>query len=799
MNRQTVDFGIDLGTTNSVIARATAGGVETIRNDRDEEIIPSAVAVDADGDLLVGSDALDQWDPPAARSFKRLMGTDQRIALGDQSMTPEGLSAEVLKALKEAAHIRYGENPRHVVVTIPAMFLQSQCEATHQAASLAGLEAVALLQEPIAAATAFLGADAADGVYVVFDLGGGTFDTSVIRLKDQRMAVLGHGGDNFLGGSDWDRLLADWVLRQVEPAAGARKRLTDGAGAYRLRRACEDVRKRLTTRETASLDLSDLGVMPPKVVLPRTVLDKLIAESVDRCVRLTHERLTESAISMDDVRAILLVGGPTRTPYLRARLSDEFGVPLLHDRDPMTVVAAGAAIHASTLLIGEVAAFSAVPSLSVATLELHYDAVVQEPSVTVSGRIVSPAGFAGEVRIQSAQRDTDTGWIALRSGSFCAELSVPGSGATEFHVSLRDTRGSLCAVSPSSFAVRCGIAPAQPVTPYGYGVVKQNDDVEWILPAGRPLPAYGKAHCRIAKALAPGSEDRAAVYFVEGLSDVATDNTKVGELWIEARDLRRPIRQGDEVEIRMRMDESRLLTAKVFVPLYDLEWEVGLLSRLDAPPLDDLRQSLREAREALGRVRGEVTDEDERAYLQAQSELDRVEADMEKIARSDPEGATRVAKKLSDAKPRIRSLVRNYDMQARHREVMASIDSAEAIAERLGDSVGAASGDEMRQQADRALELGDVTGLVAVERRADRLFWEHYTKTPECWAGLVEHLQDRRSEAVDPGAYHTYLSRAEDALARDDLEGVRINGVQAMRLLPEESARENRFWASLLQ
>ncbi|MBM3496217.1 MAG: hypothetical protein FJX72_18135, partial [Armatimonadetes bacterium] len=518
------------------------------------------------------------------------------------------------------------------------------------------------------------------------------------------------------------------------------------------------------------------------------------------CVGLIRERLAQSALAPRDLRAIMLVGGPTRTPYLRRRLSEEFGVPLMHDRDPMTVVAMGAAIHASTLLIAEVGHVSAATRPSDATLELHYDSVVQEPAVTVSGRIVSPSGFLGEVRIQSVARDTDTGWIPLRNGAFVADMTVSETGATEFDISLRDALGTLWGVRPSSFAVRCGVIPAQGVTPYRYGVVLQNDEVEWILREGLPLPAYGRAHTlRLARTLGPGSDERAAVYFVEGLSDVATDNIKVGELWIQGSDLSRPLREGDEVEVRIRMDESRRLTAKVSVPLHDLEWAVDFPTKLYSAPITDLRQSLQEAQEALARVRAEVVDDDERRFVQAQSDLDRVEADMDGMTSSDIEGATRVAKKLADAKPRIRSLVRTYDLQARHRDVIATIARAEEVAERFGDTVGAASADEMRAQADRARELADLQGLMAVEKRADRLFWEHYVKTAECWAGLVEHLQDRRSEASDPGAYHTFLSRAEDALARDDHEGVRINGVQAMRLLPEESARENRFWASLLR
>jgi len=799
MQRQTVDYGIDLGTTNSVIARATRNGVETIRNDRDEELTPSAVAVDADGDLLVGGDALNQAEPPPARAFKRLMGTDQRIAVGPREFLPEELSAEVLKALKQAAQVRYGEAPRQVVVTIPAMFLQPQCEATHRAATLAGLEAVALIQEPIAAATAFLGSDAAEGCYLVFDLGGGTFDASVVRLRGRQLTVLGHGGDSFLGGSDWDRLLAEWVLGQLEPSCGRLPRLRDGAGAYRLRRACEDVRKRLTTREVASIDLSELQVEPPTLKIRRSTFEAVVADSVSRCVALAHDRLEESKIKSDDLRGILLVGGPTRTPYLRARLTQTFGVPLLHDRDPMTVVSEGAAIHASTLLLAEVGAWRPRRQSGEAEIELHYDPVVQERSTVVSGKVVVPESFVGEVRIRSAQGDIDTGWVPLRDRAFVTDLSVADANATEFRLSLRDSSGTLLQVHPSAFAIRCGVVPARPVTPYSYGVVLQDTEVGWVVRQSVPLPAYGRSSFRVASTIAAGGSERRAVYFVEGLSETASDNTKVGELWIGGTDLKRALREGDEVEVRIRMDESRRLTARVCLPLYDLEWDVELRSLIASAPVEDLRESLNEARETLARVRSEVSEDDEGTFLRAQGDLDRVEAELEGIASADAEAAPRVAKQLADSKPRVRTLARTYEVRAKHRTVLEAIDRATEMADRFGDSVGAASADEMQQQANRALELSDIGGLDAVEKRADRLFWEHYVKTRECWTGLVAYLQERRADATEPEAFHQYLVRAQDCLLREDLEGVRLNGVQAMQYLPDREARENRFWASLLR
>jgi molecular chaperone DnaK len=181
MERQTVDFGIDLGTTNSAIACAGRRRIEIVKNRLQSELTPSAVSRTARGQLLVGQDALDKYDAAPATRFKRLMGTANRVSLGDGSeMSPEELSAEVLKELRSATRLRYDLDLTHVVITVPAMFQQPQCEATHRAAELAGLAAVTLLQEPIAAATAYLNESAEPGDYLVYDLGGGTFDVSLV-------------------------------------------------------------------------------------------------------------------------------------------------------------------------------------------------------------------------------------------------------------------------------------------------------------------------------------------------------------------------------------------------------------------------------------------------------------------------------------------------------------------------------------------------------------------------------------------------------------------------------------------
>ncbi len=219
MTRNTIDFGIDLGTTNSSIAVAVGVATEVIRNSLDSEITPSAVYIHNNDTLWVGQSArakiTDQRATDAvALEFKRRMGTGFEYLLrGGRKMRPEDLSAEVLKALRGDVVRRLDEDPAAAVITVPAAFELPQCDATKRAADLAGFTYSALLQEPVAAALAY-GYQKMDrkACWLVFDFGGGTFDAALVTSRDGTMHVVNHGGDNFLGGSDIDWAIVEQLL-----------------------------------------------------------------------------------------------------------------------------------------------------------------------------------------------------------------------------------------------------------------------------------------------------------------------------------------------------------------------------------------------------------------------------------------------------------------------------------------------------------------------------------------------------------------------------------------------------------
>ena len=367
--------GIDLGTTNSLIAVVRSGVAQTLPDAQGRHLLPSVVRFCAEAPPLVGQAARDGAgaDPlNTVASAKRLIGrgiadverlggrlpylfveTDSavlciRTAGGD--LTPVEVSAQVLMALARRAEEALGGPLAGVVITVPAYFDDAQRQATKDAATLAGLPVLRLLSEPTAAALAYGLDQAAVGVHAVYDLGGGTFDISILRLTRGVFEVLATGGDSALGGDDLDRAVADWVLEQagVAAPAGPDGGLDQGALRRLMQAAC-DAKECLSSAASADLclDLPDghrwFGT------LERATFEALVEPLIARSLTACRRALRDARVSAADIDAVVLVGGSTRVPLVRARVAELFGREPLSGIDPDRVVALGAALQADLL------------------------------------------------------------------------------------------------------------------------------------------------------------------------------------------------------------------------------------------------------------------------------------------------------------------------------------------------------------------------------------------------------------------------------------------------------------------
>jgi molecular chaperone DnaK (HSP70) len=348
--------GIDLGTTNSEIAVVHDGRVEVIPVSGSARILPSVVGIGDDGALLVGEAARNQYaahPERTVRSIKRRMGEDTRVALAGKEYAPQEISAMILRRLKSLAQTHLGCDVNKAVITVPAFFSDAQRQATREAGEIAGLEVVRIINEPTAAALAYESRHQGARKALVYDLGGGTFDVSVVNLEGEVVEVLASHGNNHLGGDDFDRKLVDLALAHLKQAHGVDASGSTAAMA-RLQRAAEAAKIALSDRPFATLTeeylLEHEGV-PLHLALEvsrgqyEALIEPYIAETLDA----VHVALSGAGLAVADIDEILLVGGATRTPLVARRLEEELGQQPRAEVDPDLCVAMGAAIQAALI------------------------------------------------------------------------------------------------------------------------------------------------------------------------------------------------------------------------------------------------------------------------------------------------------------------------------------------------------------------------------------------------------------------------------------------------------------------
>ncbi len=348
--------GIDLGTTNSVIAALIGSEPEIIANAEGSRLTPSVVAFTKDGQRLVGQVAKRQAITNPERtisSIKREMGTNHKVKISDKEYTPQEISAMVLQKLKTDAESFLGEKITQAVITVPAYFTDSQRQATKDAGTIAGLEVLRIINEPTAAALAYGLDKKGDHKILVFDLGGGTFDVSVLELGDDVVEVKATSGNNRLGGDDFDQRVVDYVSEEYKKDQGIDLR-TDRMALQRLIEAAEKAKVELSTVTTTDINLPFItatqdGPKHLNVTLTRAKFDELTADLVEKTMGPTKQALSDAGLTAKEIDRIVLVGGSTRIPAVQEAIRKLLGKEPHKGVNPDEVVAMGAAYQAAVL------------------------------------------------------------------------------------------------------------------------------------------------------------------------------------------------------------------------------------------------------------------------------------------------------------------------------------------------------------------------------------------------------------------------------------------------------------------
>ncbi len=376
-------IGIDLGTTNSAVATATAGHVRIIERATGQRLMPSMVGISPDGERVVGEAAhilAEVFPEHVAYGTKRFMGQrwtpevaaqartqypfplvggpteDMRVKLGDRTVPVVQIAAMVLSALRADAEAYFGQEVRKTVLTVPAAFTDAQRQATREAAQIAGLEIMRLVNEPTAAAMAYGLATGFNGNAIVFDLGGGTFDVSILSIHDGVFEVVATGGDLFFGGNDFDLVLVQWLQSHLTDAATRERIAHDRRAIQKLKAVAEQAKKAISTTERAHITaelIPETGAMHGvtiETMLTRDFFEKLVRSKTEHCLGIVERTLKEASLDPTKIDAVLLVGGMTRVPLLRTLVLERFGKVPEVNVNPDEAVALGAAMHAAELV-----------------------------------------------------------------------------------------------------------------------------------------------------------------------------------------------------------------------------------------------------------------------------------------------------------------------------------------------------------------------------------------------------------------------------------------------------------------
>ncbi len=368
-HQRRIAVGIDLGTTHSLVAAVRHGIAECLPDAQGRVLLPSAVRYLENGGRQIGFDALANQgaDPENTLvSVKRFMGRGLKdlnnaaqlpyqfvdspmVSLQTRAgiKSPVEVSAEILATLRFRAEDTFNDDVYGAVITVPAYFDDAQRQATKDAAQLAGLNLLRLINEPTAAAIAYGLDNASEGVYAVFDLGGGTFDISVLRLTQGVFEVMATGGDSALGGDDYDQALAAWALSQTVPAGDAAKAV-DSSDWTLLRLAARACKEALTTQHSAVLSAT-LSQGPISVTVTRADFNAATASLTQRTLEAVRKTLRDAKLQRDEVKGVVMVGGSTRMPQIQEAVASFFGQAPLNNLNPDEVVALGAAIQANQL------------------------------------------------------------------------------------------------------------------------------------------------------------------------------------------------------------------------------------------------------------------------------------------------------------------------------------------------------------------------------------------------------------------------------------------------------------------
>jgi len=684
----TINYGIDLGTTNSAIAKFIKGEVIIFSNPQDygRNTLPSVVAYRKDK-ITVGNKAKEflEKDPKSVVGiFKRKMGTAEsfKIKSINESKTPIELSAQVLKELK--TFVNTGDNLDAVVITIPASFDTIQSNATKEAGIQAGFKQVVLLQEPIAASLAYANMkkerEMQEGQWLVYDLGGGTFDVALIKIKDGEMKVLDHEGDNFLGGADFDNMIVEKLVIPKICEQYKFSNLEDdmksasgkfNAKYYVLLRRAEEAKITLSSKTSAEIVVDgfedeDGNEVDMEIIITRSEFNELIRPNIDGTIEMIKQILTRNSLKPIDLQFTLMVGGSTYIPYVRTRVEEVLQIPANCEIDPTTAVAIGAAYYSATKP-KEIEKSSAKKQTSI-SIKTSYNKASKEKDELFSARITgNTEGLSYRITRQDGGFDSG---IKKLSERISEDLPLVDGAFNFFSLVVYDSQNNIIDTDIEPIGINSGFGiSGQPIPE---DICLEVDDYDnpgktrlkpiFFKNAILPLRSQGISF-PLNKGMIKGNDDDFIYINVLEGSHLALPeaNKGIGFMEIRGTQIKRDIAKGSDIEITISISESRDISISVYLNMADQEFKQTFNPKERHTPIEFLKEQVEDLSDKLDLEIQEATDKED---YETAGTLNKLKKEMETVSE---ETESLTSDDVTD---------KRYQLEDKKRKIAQEIDSA---------------------------------------------------------------------------------------------------------------------------
>ncbi|WP_439882189.1 Hsp70 family protein [Pontibacter sp. MBLB2868] len=767
MGRVKIDYGIDLGTTNSAIARIENGEPIIKKTDTLKDTMPSCIHYNRKQALIAGDRAYTLLDkdmrtaystgnylPNTFIEFKRTMGTDKMYHCSNlcTDLNSEELSAEVLKTLKSFVT---DEEVNSIVITVPAKFTINQKDATTRAAKLAGFKHCELLQEPIAASMAYgLGNANKDGFWLVFDFGGGTFDAALLKVEDGIMKVIDTEGDNYLGGKNLDYALVDeFILPYLVENFDLDNIVSDIEKKEQLRNAwkakAEEAKIQLSFKESHDL-LTDLGEdygeddngepLELDVKITHNDLERIFTPIFQRSIDICLSLLKRNNLTGNNLSSLILIGGPTYSPILRKMLQEQITSKLDTTTDPMTAVAKGAALYASTINISNELIEETRDKTKI-QLNLAYEATTVEMQEFVAIKVLTEktAGVIPErlfAEVVRGDKAWSSGKIEINDKGEIVEVKLNEGKSNSFTVFVYDDQGTLLPNEPGEFTIIQGSKIGSATLPYDIGIeIKQRSSGKVVfhpirnLERNQSLPVTGVANgLKTQKQLRPGnSSDSIKIPIYQGSHGAAGSraiyNEHVYDVIVTGDDIPGLLPEGSEVDLTLSCDNSERVTGTAYFPYLDHTIEIVVPSDTVQKEISAewLEKEIKKAKNSVRELESndhtssiELTKlEEELSYLTTRFEQGRGDADRKKEVLEGLRKSLKKIDELNDA----------TEWPKLDAELKDEFERLEKANKELGNEKTSLLVNQLRQQVDQVIRDKNVKNGQAVLEEVSGLFF----------------------------------------------------------------------------